>query len=54
MYSDENELSFLLKEHKMKMMSGKGKGSLKIPCQNQKYLDCLCSINMDSFRNKYS
>lgn len=52
MYSDENQLSFLLKEHKMKIMSGKG--SLKIPCQSRNDLDCLCSISMDSFRNKYS
>ena len=52
MYSDGNQLSFLLKEHKMKSMSGEG--SSKISCQNKNYLDYLCSISMDSLRNKYS
>lgn len=47
---DENQLSFLLKEHKMKSMSGKG--SSKISCQNRNYVDCFCSISTDPFRNR--
>lgn len=51
MYPDENQLHFLLKEHKRRCMSGKG--SSKISCQDRNYLDCLHSTSIDSFRNKH-
>lgn len=52
MYSDEKQRSFLLKEHKIKRTLGKRRA--KVFRQNISDLDCLCSVSMDSLRNKYS